>query len=258
MYPRLLQLGHIAIPTYGALTALALLAALGLVVVLARRLGLNPDRLWSLCVLGILATLLGARLLIVAAYFRAFLAHPFWVLGLTHLRDAWIMPAAMLLGGAAALLYALAEGLPVLRVMDCLAPAAALGLAIERIGAFLAGADYGIAVNSPWAVVYRNPLAQLWYGTPLGASLEPVQLYEAIGWLLVFALLAAGAGRLRAGRSAGIWFFACGVLSFCAGILRAEPGSFALSLVLSSACVVAGGALLLERRYTATDATPTF
>ncbi|WP_446745155.1 prolipoprotein diacylglyceryl transferase family protein [Silvibacterium acidisoli] len=257
MYPRLFQLGHIAIPTYGALTSLGLLAGLGLAFSLARRLGLNPDRVWSLCITGILATLVGARLLIVAAYFSAFRQHPFWVLGITHLRDAWIMPAAMFIGGAAALLYALAAGLPVLRVMDCLAPAAALSLAIERFGAFLAGVDYGIAVSAPWTVTYRNPLAQLWYGTPLGAAVEPVQLYQAVAWLLVFAVLFAGAGRIRSGRVAGAWLFACGVIPFFAGMLRAEPAPFALSLGLGAACVVAGGALLLDRRYTSTDATPT-
>lgn len=257
MYPRLFQLGHIAIPTYGAFTSLGLLAGLGLVFALARRLGLNPDRMWSLCVTGILATLVGARLLIVAAYFGAFRQHPFWVLGITHLRDAWIMPAAMLIGGAAGLLYALAEGLPVLRVMDCLAPAAALALAIERLGALLAGTDYGIAVNAPWTITYRDPLSELWYGTPLGTALEPVQFYEAVAWLLVFAILFAGAGRLRPGRTAGGWFFACGVIPFFAGMLRAEPAPFVLSLCLAGACVIAGGTLLLERRYTSTDALPT-
>jgi len=172
VHPRLFQFGHIAIPTYGALTGLALIAALAAAMHFARRLVLDPNKIWNLSLIGILTTLIGARLLVIVAHFSVFREHPFWILGLTGLHDHWIAPVSVLLGVAAAILYALAEGLPLLRVMDCLAPAAALAVAINRIGAFVAGIDFGAPARLPWSVVYTSRIAALWYRTPLG--LPPV------------------------------------------------------------------------------------
>jgi len=138
LYPRLLQFGHFAIPTYGAFTALALVAALAALAQLARRLSLNPNKLWNLGLIGILTALIGSRLLMIAVYFSAFREHPFWVLGLAADRGLWVGVFALILGIAAGLLYALAEGLPLLRVLDCVTPAAALGLVLNRAGALLA------------------------------------------------------------------------------------------------------------------------
>ncbi len=262
MYPRLFQFGNIAIPTYGALTALGLVAGLAAAMYFARRFALDADKVWNLSLIGILSTLLGARLVIVLTYFSAFRQHPFWILGLTNLRDPWIIPAGVLLGFAAALLYALAEGLPVLRTMDCLAPPAALALVIERIGAFIAGADFGSPATLPWSVTYTSRLAELWYRTPPGIALQPVQLYEAAASLAIFLLLLVWLPRRKQdGEIAGAWLFLYGIASFFLGLYRGETGQSSLSQSIAFAAVIAGAALWLSRRgnaaeYTSTDALP--
>jgi phosphatidylglycerol:prolipoprotein diacylglycerol transferase len=248
LYPRLLQFGHIAIPTYGALTALGLIAGLAAAVHFARRLNLDPNRIWSLCLIGILTTLVGARLLLVFGHFRVFRRHPFWILGLTSVHDEWIAAFSILAGVAAAMLYALAEGLPALVVLDCLAPAAALAAGINRIGAFLAGLDYGTTTAAPWAVVYTSPFAALWYRTPLGIRLQPVQLYEAAASLLMLALAMWWLPRrTQDGELAGGWLFLFGLSSFFLSFFRAASGTFTLSRWLAIAAVIAGGALWLRR-----------
>ena len=215
MYPRLFQIGHFAIPTYGALIALSLVAALTALIQFARRLRLDPNRLWNLAVIGILTTLISARLLLVALAFQAFRKHPFWVLGLTPFQGSWVMGVAILFGVAAAILYALAEGLPLLSVADCAAPCAALALAISWAGAFLAGADYGLASRHGFAVTYTSPLAQHWYGTPLGISLYPVQLFEAIASLAIFIVLVSRLPRrTQDGEIFGGWLLLSGIAGF--------------------------------------------
>ena len=273
MHPRLLQFGHIAIPTYGALTALALVIALAATVHFARRLSLDPNKIWTLSLTAILTALISARLLLVAAHFSIFRQHPFWILGLTGERDWWIAPASVALGIAAAVLYSLSEGLPLLRVADALAPAAALAVAINRIGAFLAGLDFGTPAALPWSVTYTSRIAALWYHTPLGIPLHPVQLYEAAAALITFAILISYLPRHIAdhrqdGELAGAALFLFGVSSPLLALYRADQARPAFSLALSIAAVLAGAALWLDRSprprsgissargYTGTDESP--
>lgn len=260
MYPRLAQFGPLAIPTYGAFTALALVAALASLSPLARRLGLNANKLWNVGLIAILTSLIGARLLVVAEFFGVFREHPFWVLGLAANRAApWVEPAAILLGLAAALLYILAEGLPFLRVLDCAAPAATLGLAIASVGAFLAGADYGLLASHAWAVTYTSPYAYFWYLTPLGVHLYPVQIYQAIAFLVILtALLWRLPHRGHDGELAGAWLFLSGVSAFSINLYRAfTPGDLAIHQVVCVAMVLASAALLLRRKSKAPIA-PTY
>lgn len=262
VYPRLLQLGHVAIPTYGALTALALIAALVVAVNFARRLPLDPNKVWTLSLTAIFTTLIGARLLVVIAHFDAFREHPFWILGLATVRDWWIAPVSVVLGVGAGILYALAEGLPVLSAADAVAPAAALALAINRIGAFLAGIDFGTPSALPWAVTYTSRIAALWYRTPIGVPLHPVQLYEATVSLVVFALLTWRLPhRRQEGEVAGAALFIFGLTNPFLSHWRADLAHPVFSLALSVAAVLTGAALWLDRsaklrRYTASDETP--
>lgn len=262
MYPRLLQLGHVAIPTYGALTALALIAALVVAVNFARRLLLNPNKVWTLSLTAIFTTLIGARLLVVVAHFDVFRQHPFWVLGLANVRDWWIAPVSVALGIGAGILYALAEGLPVLSAADALAPAAALALAINRIGAFIAGINFGTQSALPWALTYTSRIAALWYRTPLGVPLHPAQLYEATVSLVVFALLTWQLPhRCQEGEVAGAALFLFGVTNPFLSHWRADVAHPIFSLMLSVAAVLAGATLWLDRspklrHYTASDETP--
>jgi len=259
VYPRLLQFGHIAIPTYGALTALALIAALAAAVHFARRLSLDPNRVWTLSLYAILTTLTSARLLVVVAHLNAFRQHPFWILGLTTLHDWWIAPVSVGLGVAAAMLYALAAGLPLLRLADCLAPAVTLAVAVNRIGAFVAGLDFGTPTGAPWSVTYTSRIAALWYHTPLGIPLHPVQLYDSAVALVVFTLLAWWLSRRRQdGELVGAALFLFGLANVFLSFYRFDLSSPILSLAPSIAAVLAGAALWLDRknnahRYTSTD-----
>jgi phosphatidylglycerol---prolipoprotein diacylglyceryl transferase len=263
LYPRLFQFGHFAIPTYGAFTALALIAALAALLYFARRLALNPNKVWNLGLIAILTTLVAARLLLVVAYFSAFRRHPAWVLGLATNNSSWIDTAAILLGLAAALLYALAEGLPILRTLDCIAPSVALALAFNRIGAFLAGLDYGLASSSAWAVTYSSPIALLWYQTPLDIRLYPVQMYEALASLIILAALAWWLPRrTQDGELWGAWLFLYGTASYFLALDRAATQTlWALRPFVAITMVIASTAFLLRRHsrsYTVGNDPPGF
>jgi phosphatidylglycerol:prolipoprotein diacylglycerol transferase len=251
VFPVLFHFGHFAIPTYGVFTAAALLAALAVSVQVAQWLGLRNDKIWNLGLIAILATLFGARLLLVATNFQAFRAEPFWLLGLANIPGVWAPLGGVAVGGVGALLYALAEGLPLRRTADVLAPAAALGFAINRIGAFCGGEGWGTRTRLPWGVIYRNVEAYLWYQTPMRVKLQPVQLYDAALSLVLFGvLLAMIRRRPRAGALAGTWLFVYGVGRFFLEFLRGDTagerllgGAVTFGQALAFVAVVAGGML---------------
>jgi len=256
--PILFHFGHLAIPTYGVCTALALLAALALSVSRARRLGLRSDKIWNLGLLAILVALLGARLLLVLLHPHAFRVHPLWVLGLATIHSPWIALGGVAIGIAAAILYALAEGLPLLRTLDALAPAAALAFAVNRIGAFCGGAAWGTPTHLPWGVTYHSVVAYFWYQVPLGVRLHPVQLYDAALSLAILALLLVIRRRpgffAFDGEVAGAWLFLYGLGRFFLEFLRGDParvpllgGALTQAQVLAMAAVVIGCTLWLRR-----------
>ena len=258
MYPLLFHLGRIAIPTYGACTALALLAGLAVSVHEAHQRGLSSHKVWNLGLIAILVTLLGGRLLLVAAHLAAFRAHPFWVLGLASPPGGWIGVGGAMLGVAGAVLYALAEGLPLLRTADAAAPAVALAFAINRIGAFCGGLDWGRRTHLPWGVTYRSIVAYLWYRVPLGVRLHPVQLYDAAISLLLFVSLLWMLRSRRSehdGQVAGTWLFLYGLCRFFVEFFRGDlvghemfRNLFTTAQVLSLAAVILGGILWLQRK----------
>jgi phosphatidylglycerol---prolipoprotein diacylglyceryl transferase len=255
VFPVLFHFGHFAIPTYGVFTAAALLCALAVSVQTAGRLGLRTEKIWNLGLIAILATLFGARLLLVLAHLQTFRAHPFWMLGLANMPGVWIPLGGVAIGALGALLYAVAEGLPLRRTADALAPAAALGFAINRIGAFCGGAAFGTRTGLPWGVIYRNLEAYLWYRTPLRVKLHPVQMYDAVLSLVLFGLLAAMIRRRpRAGEVAGTWLFLYGVGRFFLEFLRGDTagerllgGTLTFGQALAFVAVLAGGMLWLRR-----------
>lgn len=260
MYPRLFQFGHIAIPTYGVFAAIALIAALTLSLQTARRLALDPNKIWNLSLIGIFTTLLGSRLLLILVHPRDFLAHPVWMLGLVTIRSRGIFYGSVLLAICACIGYIFTTRLPLRRTLDCLAPAIALGIAISNLGALAAGSDYGTPTDKPWGVVYKHALATLWSGTPLGLRLHPVQLYEALAAFALFALLLVWLPRHKHdGDLAGAFLFIYGMSLYFLDFYRGNR-SFVLhdavtvTQILAIACVVAGAALWMRRKPSAHEA----
>jgi phosphatidylglycerol:prolipoprotein diacylglycerol transferase len=252
LYPRLFQFGHVAIPAYGVFAALAILAALAVSTQTARRLSLHPEAVWNLCLTGIFTALIGARLLLILFHPRDFLAHPFWMLGLVAVRSNAAFYGGLLLAICICYGYIFLGRLPLRPTLDCIAPAAALGLGIRALGAFAAGSEYGSPTSAPWGVTYTHRLASLWSGTPLGTSLHPVQLYEATVLFALFAVLMFLLPRYKhAGDLAALFLFVYGAalyfLDFCRG---AHSFVFADSLSIAQArgilFVLLGSALFLQ------------
>jgi phosphatidylglycerol---prolipoprotein diacylglyceryl transferase len=190
MHPRLLTTPLFTLHTFGLLLASAYLAALWWLIRAGRREELDIDALSSLGFWAIGGAIIGAKALMIVRDFPEYAAAPsemFSVSTLTSAGDFYGGFIGALI--ASAIFFRRHPRLPFWRAADLCGPAIALGQAIGRIGCFMAGDDYGAATQLPWAVAFTDPDAARIGGAPLGAPLHPVQLYESIVCLGLFAVL---------------------------------------------------------------------
>jgi len=185
MFPKVISIGGYFLPAYGLLVAMGFLAGVGLATKLARRAGLNAETVTNLAVYCALAGLAGAKLMMFALNFDYYSANPGELFSVGTLLSAGVFHGGFLAAVLFAWFYIRRQGLPLLRTLDVLAPGAALGHAIGRLGCFAAGCCWGSACSRPWAVTFTNPDAHEITGVPLNVALHPAQLYEA---LLTFAV----------------------------------------------------------------------
>jgi prolipoprotein diacylglyceryltransferase len=134
-----------------------------------------------------------------------------------------------------------------------LAEAATLGLAIKRWGCLLNGCCRGVPARAPWALAFTDPASRVPRAL-LGVPLHPVQAYEA---LLCLALFAAGRTVLRERLARPGASFAYHAAGYALIRLALEPFRAATPGLLDAGLGTAqwlslasgAGALLLSRRW---------
>lgn len=256
MCPRLISIGSFSLPTYGVLVALGFLVALFLASRLAKRAGLDVEKVNNLGVYLALAAIVGAKLLLIAQNWEYYAANPGRLFSLSALQAGGIFYGGLLAALAVAFWYPKKVGLPPLSTADVFAPAVAVGHSIGRLGCFAAGCCWGRPSDAPWAVEFTNPVAHETVGVPLGIHLHPTQLYEAAGTFLIALFLLARFRKPHApGTILGLYLVVYSTFRFAVEFLRDHAErSFPFGLPLSvtqwvALGLVAAGVFVLVRRH---------
>ena len=171
-----LVFGSRYISAYGVTFALAVLAVALLALREARRRGISKRRVAELLGLSFLTGLAGARLAYVAFFFHGTLAERiviFFSIGKSGLASFGAFAGVIL----AAVLYRHLKRVNIWKLLDVCSVGLMLGLAIGRVGCFLAPCCYGIKAELPWAVFQK------------GALRHPTQIYDMLGALITFAVI---------------------------------------------------------------------
>jgi phosphatidylglycerol:prolipoprotein diacylglycerol transferase len=257
VHPVLFHIGAVLIPSYGAVTALGVLLALGLALRTARMAGVEAGKVWNLCILSLFAALAAARLLLVIVNWSALRLHPAWLLELAMVHHPLLAVTGALAGAGCALWYARHSKLPLEATADALFPPLALGLAFEQMGALASGTGYGVEAGSGlhWAVTYTDPLAAIWSGAPLGVPLHPVQAYAALAFLaLALLLLVWLPAERRKGDVAGLGLMGAGTAIYITELWRDPEGRGSVlhgaldgPQIAAVLLVIAGAVVLRER-----------
>jgi phosphatidylglycerol:prolipoprotein diacylglycerol transferase len=219
MHPILLQIGPLTLRTYGALVALAFLAALRMSKWAIQLRGIPEKFLMDLSLVLVSFGILGSRLFYVLLNWPYYAAHPMdslkvWEGGL-------VFYGGFAVAAIAGYLYTRKNGISPAVMADCLAPALAMGQAIGRWGCFFAGCCYGRPTTVAWAVRFKDPASL----APLDLAIHPVQVYEACGNLAIAFILwrhLLKKPQGPAGQTFWLYVLLYGVLRFGMEILRGD------------------------------------
>ena len=214
-----IDVGPIALRSFGFLVALGVLAALAVVADLARRHRLDEAEVRRLAVRLVVAGVVGARIAYVVSDWREMVARPWKVVALWE-------GGLQFFGGFVAAVVVLLVWLrshpevPRRRLGDVLAVGLATGMAIGRLGCVAVGEHLGAATDRWWGARFVG-----------GSTIEPLTvgdvvllpaLYEAL-FLAAFALVArrlVARGVVPAGRVLGGFLATYGVTRFLLDTLR--------------------------------------
>lgn len=173
----------------------------------------------DLALVAALAGIVGARVFYIADHPGDFVADP---AGMVFSRSGFSIYGGLCFGLTAGILFLKKRKIPIVPMLDAVAPSLMLGYGIGRLGCQVAGdGDWGIAADMSlkpawlpdwiWAQTYDGNILGITIPSP---GVYPTPLYEFAGAMLLFAILWA----LRSRRSQPGWLFSAYLL--CAGFER--------------------------------------
>ncbi len=196
--PTIFELGPFAVHWYGLLVVTGIMLGATVAAYLAKRDGENPDTVWDMLIVAVIAGVIGARIEYVVTpphwgYYQNNLTEAF------YLWQGGLRIYGAIIGGALGVaIFAWIRKKNPLRLMDYAAPGMALGHSIGRWGNFINYELYGPPTTLPWGLdippLHRVPPFNDLGQYPPSARFHPAFLYESVldlllCWLLVWAFL---------------------------------------------------------------------
>ncbi len=223
MHPVFLHIGHFELASYGVMTALGYAIAS---YYLLRHLPkyIDKDTFWNLIFIIFMGALVGAKLLFILVTWPQ-LDGTLWekmTYFVQNFRYGFVFYGGLIVAVAALIIYMKKKNLPLLPTSDFIVTGLPLGHAFGRVGCFLAGCCHGKPTALPWGVIFSDPHAMV---SPdlIGVPVHPVQLYEAVGNLLIFFLLHKLYNRPHKNGTVLVAYVACyGTLRFVLEFFRGD------------------------------------
>jgi len=256
MHPILIEWGYLIVPAWHAFFALGAISAYFFLVFLAKRHfpNLQERDLNILFIVSYLGGYFGARFFSILVDQEIYL--PFEVMKELAVLGPMTFYGGMLGSFVAGLAYCVKRKLPIIDLADICFLCGILGLCLGRIGCFLNGDDYGVAVLNQlptpwWAVTFPNHPNQI--------PRVPVQLIESILAAIIVLGFSFGFKKLREEFFPGI--IALGVVSsyavlrFFLEYLRGDPRGWVIEPIIStsqgiSICILIVAIFIFARALT--------
>ncbi len=206
MWPVILQLGPLTIYSYGTMMAIGFLVSGWLTGKEMDRRGLNGELASTMVFWAAVGGIAGSKLWAVIQDWQDLVADP---IGMIFSGSGFVWYGGFI-GGFLAVSWSIwKHGLPWLKMVDCIAPAMAVGHALGRIGCQLSGdGDWGSVSDVPWAMAY--PAAIVGWPYPEGVRVHPTPMYEFFAYMAVFAFLWAIRKRPQPDGTLFWWYLVLG------------------------------------------------
>ena len=147
MYPILVRIGPISLPTYGLMMAIGVGLGLWFLYFQSKKQGLDAPKIFDAGFYTILISLAGAKLILLLGNLSYYLRYPGELLSLA--RSGGVFQGGLAFGVVFALFYFRRRHIPTWKTADIIGPALALGHGFGRVGCFMAGCCMAGSVNRP-------------------------------------------------------------------------------------------------------------
>lgn len=183
--PDIVTIGPVTLRWYGLLIATAVLIGVTLSQYLAKKRGIDPEKVGDMVIWLVLGAIPCARIYYVLFEWQSYASRPREIIAIWQ--GGIAIHGAVIGGTLAAYLFAKFNKLSFWQLSDLIAPSLILGQAIGRWGNFFNSEAFGAPTELPWKLFI--PLARRPAGYREFEYFHPTFLYESLWNLGVFALL---------------------------------------------------------------------
>ncbi len=245
MFNDWLTIGPLTIHGYGAMIAVGILVGIYIAEKLAKRFGLNYEKIDSFILYTIVFGYACSKLTYVIVSWDQFLKDPMSVLG----SGGWVVYGGILGGVFGAWLWCRYFKWDFMKYFNTVIPVVALAQGFGRIGCFFAGCCAGVPTHAWYGIQF--PAGSLAWNTT--DKLVPVQLISAAGDFLIFAYLYYQLTKSKHPDDTAAWYlilYSLGrfAVEFLRGdLIRGSVGALSTSQFISLFTFL-GGCLLIYIR----------
>ncbi len=246
MRPVLIQIGELAIPSYGIMLVVSFLIALLFVKRAAKKFNISSAIIENLAFYLMLGVIIGGRFLYVIFHWSQFENN---ILDIFAIWKGGMMFFGGFIGAVfASILYIRKEKMPFLKIADLVAPAIALGHFFTRIGCFLNGCCFGAPSTLPWAIKF--PKECVAGSSAVGAySLHPTQIYSSLFGLALFLFLQNKLNKPhKLGEIFSLYLIFYGIFRFGIDFIRyyEDVANFWINQIIALGIAIVGSIIFLK------------
>ena len=218
MYPVVFTIGSFSLHSYGVMAAAGFLLASWVLAKNCRYAGITADQASNMLLVSLISGIAGARIFYVVQFFHQFRGDLWRVFRIDQ--GGLVFYGGLLFALLWLWIYSKCRKIDFVRVLDLFAPAIAIAHFCGRVGCFLHGCCFGAPTTVPWGVVYpEGSIPFMRYGAQ---ALHPVQLYEAVGSLLLTALYILLLRKAPRGITVSAYMIIYGVMRFADELVRGD------------------------------------
>lgn len=192
MHPKLFDIGPIPVYSYGLMLGLAFLLGSYLFTLELRRKKIDENAGITITFLAIVGGIIGGKIFYIIEEWNFGKGLPISEL----IKSEIFSPAGLTFYGGLVLailmiiIYCRVKKISVMMIFDSMAPGAAIGYGVARIGCHLSGDGcYGISVNNtPWEFLGME-YSKGTVPTKIGELVHPTPLYELSAAIIIFLIL---------------------------------------------------------------------
>ena len=246
MNPVLFDLGFIQIKWYSVLVLSAFIIGYFLVINRSKKMNMPITKITDFCFYLVIVAILGARLYYCLFYVNDLGVNPYFSNPVDMLK-VWEGGLAIHGGMIASFIflvfYSRKKELDILKLLDILAPAVALGQCIGRWGNFFNSEAFGSETTLETLKGLHIPKFIIDGMHINGSYYHPTFLYESIGCLIIFIILICIRNRVKDGQTIGVYFILYGIIRFFIESLRTDSLLFfnlKIAQIISVILILAG------------------